>query len=190
MCSFKHVSMCVSVCLNVSLGACWGACVCVCVCSCLCMWIDALDYSQWPPSVPSPRRPITPRHNILWANCSWSQTCYLSNYPECFGAARQAGQAHALWHTAWGEGESGTVFFWHFYACVYVLGQEGGWWRYTNGKSRGGGYLMYAFAATVWLSTTKWTKTCLATISITKTQCTADCGKEGTGARLCQLTVF
>lgn len=40
------------------------------------------------------------------------------------------------------------------------------------------------------VSTTKWTKTCLATISITKTQCTADCGKEGTGARLCQLTVF
>lgn len=58
------------------------------------------------------------------------------------------------------------------------------------GKAEAGGFNVCFCSNSMTVSTTKWTKTCLATISITKTQCTADCGKEGTGARLCQLTVF
>lgn len=58
------------------------------------------------------------------------------------------------------------------------------------GKAEAGVFNVCFCSNSMTVSTTKWTKTCLATISITKTQCTADCGKEGTGARLCQLTVF
>lgn len=139
--------------------------MCLFVCVCAYMWIDALDGSQWPPSVPSLWRPIMPRHNILWANRSWSQTCYLSNYPECFGAAWQAGQAHALWHTAWGEGK-GDCFSDCLWVCVGKV-RQGGMKRRRRGGRRGGGGVdddrlmgkaeaggrnTYAQAATVWLS--------------------------------------
>lgn len=192
MYALKHVWMCASV---------W---TCLCKRVCLCMWIDALDDSQWPPSVPSPWRPITPRHKILWANRSWSQTCYLSNYPECFGATWQAGQAHALWHTGRGEGESdyfSDCWYVHVYVCVGTWDGGVDWWE----KQR-------LVVVTCMLMQqqcnyiTEWTKTCLTMrnedgggevgllhgIMITAlTNCTADrTNKDRAGTWLGRLTLM
>lgn len=151
--------------MHSSMSECVPLSVWTCLCErvCLCMWIDALDDSQWPPSVPSPWRPITPGHKILWANCSWSQTCYLSNYPQCFGAARQAGQAHALRHTARGEGESD-----YFSNCWYInLCALAKYWRVSQGAGGALWEKQWLGVVTCMLMQqqcnciNEWTKTCL-----------------------------
>lgn len=188
MCSFKHVSMCVSVCLNVSLGACWGACVCVFMpvhvnrCSGLqpvapfCSLSAASNHTtvQYSMSklqlIPDLLSEQLPR--VLWGRtASWTSSCPLT-------------------YSMGGGRERHCFFLTLLCVCLCIRSGRGLMMIYQWEKQRRRVFNACFCSNSMTVSTTKWTKTCLATISITKTQCTADCGKEGTGARLCQLTVF
>lgn len=109
---------------------------------------------------------------VLWGRtASWTSSCPLT-------------------YSMGGGRERHCFFLTLLCVCLCIRSGRGLMTIYQWEKQRRGVFNVCFCSNSMTVSTTKWTKTCLATISITKTQCTADCGKEGTGARLCQLTVF